>query len=51
MKMLGMLEVTTNNRITLPKKLVDALKASSGDFLLFYEKEDGTIVVKREKGK
>jgi len=48
-KMLGSIEVMTNNRITLPRKLVSALKAKDGDFLLFYE-ENGEITVIRQPG-
>ena len=48
-KMLGTIEVMTNRRITLPKKIVTALKAEDGDFLLFYQ-GDSEITVVREPG-
>ena len=48
-KMLGTVEVMTNKRTTLPKKLLNALKAKEGDFLLFFE-ENGEITVTRQPG-
>lgn len=47
--MLGSVEIMTNKRITLPKKLVTALNAKDGDFLLFYD-DDGKITVTKERG-
>jgi len=50
MRLLGTVEVMTNKRVTIPNKLLDVLKAKEGDFLLFYEDDDGKIIVKMEKG-
>jgi bifunctional DNA-binding transcriptional regulator/antitoxin component of YhaV-PrlF toxin-antitoxin module len=50
MRLLGTIEVMTNKRITIPSKLLDTMKAKEGDFLLFYEDDDGKVVVKMEKG-
>jgi len=49
MRLLGSVELTTHNRITMPSKLVKALKIGEGDFLLFYE-DKGVVTVKVEKG-
>jgi len=48
-KLLGTIEVTTNQRVTVPKRLKSALDVHDGDFLLFYE-DGGKVVVKSEKG-
>jgi AbrB family looped-hinge helix DNA binding protein len=49
-RLLGTVEVMTNKRITIPSKLLDTLKAKEGDFLLFYEDDNGKVIVKMEKG-
>lgn len=49
--MLGSVEVMTNNRITLPKKLVSELDTKDGDFLLFYEEDSGEITVVKQPGR
>lgn len=50
MRLLGTVEVMTNKRITIPNKLMEALNAKEGDFLLFYEEDNGKVTIKREKG-
>jgi len=49
MKLLGMVELGTNKRITIPQKAMDVLKIKQGDILVFYE-DGGNLVVKVEKG-
>ena len=44
-KLIGAADITTNNRITIPKKVMEMLKLKSGDIILFYRK-DGSIVVR-----
>ena len=48
MVLLGMVELGSNNRITIPPRAVAALKLKKGDLLVFYE-EDGSMVIKIEK--
>ena len=44
-KLFAAADITTNNRITVPKKVMDALKLKEGDIILFYRK-NGTIIVR-----
>jgi bifunctional DNA-binding transcriptional regulator/antitoxin component of YhaV-PrlF toxin-antitoxin module len=44
MKLLGMTELGTNNRITIPPRAMDELKMKKGDILVFYE-HDGNLVI------
>ena len=47
--LLGTVEVTTHMRVTVPKKLANALHVDEGDFLLFF-KVGENVIVKSEKG-
>ena len=47
MKMLGATKITTNKRISLIDTVADDLDAHVGDFIVFYKKSNGEIVVKK----
>jgi bifunctional DNA-binding transcriptional regulator/antitoxin component of YhaV-PrlF toxin-antitoxin module len=49
MRLLGTVELGTNKRITVPQKLVDALKMKEGDYIQFFE-DKGVITVTAMKG-
>lgn len=46
--MLGSTKVSTNRKISLVKEVAEKLDMKEGDFVIFYENEDGEIVL--EKG-
>ena len=46
MKLLGASKVTTHNKVTLVKEVVERLKIRKGDYILFYEK-DGEIIIRK----
>ena len=50
MRRLGTIKIFTNKRITIPEDLLKVLKVEEGDFLDFYESDDGTVIVRMEKG-
>lgn len=50
MELLGSLELGTNNRITLPSKIVQAVGFKQGMVLLVYE-DKGNLVIKRPTGR
>lgn len=45
MGLLGLAELGSSNRITIPPRAVAALKLKKGDLLVFYE-ENGNLVIK-----
>lgn len=45
MKVFATAEITTSNRITVPKKVLDVLQLKEGDIMLFYHK-DGVITLR-----
>ena len=45
MKLLGVAKLSDKNRITLAKDVRDKLKVDSGELLLFFEDEDGNVLV------
>ena len=47
MKMLGATKVTTKNKISLLDAVAEELNAKVGDFIVFYKKSNGEIVVKK----
>ena len=44
MKLLGMTELGTNNRLTIPPRAMVTMKMKKGDILVFYE-HDGNLVI------
>jgi hypothetical protein len=45
MKLLGAARISDKNRITLTKEVRDKLKVDSGDLLLFFEDDEGNVLV------
>jgi AbrB family looped-hinge helix DNA binding protein len=45
MKVFATAEITTNNRITVPKKVLDILHLTEGDIILFFN-TDGVITLR-----
>lgn len=45
MKLLGVARISDKNRITLAKDVRDKLKVDSGDLLLFFEDDEGNVLV------
>lgn len=46
MKLLGTVELGTNNRMTLPTRAVESLRIKQGDILLLYD-DKGALVIKK----
>jgi len=46
-KMLGSTKVSKDRKISLIKQVADHLKASEGDFIIFYLTKDGEIIVRK----
>lgn len=47
MKMLGATKITTNKRISLLDTVAEKLDAHVGDFIVFYEKSNGEIIIRK----
>ncbi len=47
MKLLGSSKVSSKLRLSLIKAAADKMEVKEGDIILFYEKEDGEIVIKK----
>lgn len=47
MKRIGSVKITTGCRITFLKAVAEKLNAKEGDFIDFYEKSNGEIVIKK----
>lgn len=47
MRLLGAAKVSGNNRIALVSPVAKKLKIEVGDHVLFYETDDGQVVVKK----
>jgi bifunctional DNA-binding transcriptional regulator/antitoxin component of YhaV-PrlF toxin-antitoxin module len=48
MKLLGMTVLSSNHRITIPPRAIEALKMKEGDMLVFHE-DGGRLIISVEK--
>jgi bifunctional DNA-binding transcriptional regulator/antitoxin component of YhaV-PrlF toxin-antitoxin module len=47
MKMLGSTKISPVLRTTIPREVANKLEANDGDFLIYYENDDGQIIIKK----
>lgn len=50
MRRMGTVKVQTNKRVTLPDDVIKSLEIEDGDYLDFYQSDDGKVVVEMVKG-
>jgi bifunctional DNA-binding transcriptional regulator/antitoxin component of YhaV-PrlF toxin-antitoxin module len=47
LKMLGSTKISPVLRTTIPREVANKLDASDGDFIIYFENEDGQIIIKK----